>query len=85
VKHLSGAPWTLSLLTNIGLGWKSLQGTNALVYYEKLVNYGRIKFYRINPTGSLNLNRMALIFFFVFFVFPVGGRQSGDDRAEVCQ
>ncbi len=37
MKHLSGAPLCSGLLalhTNTRLGWKSLQGTNALAYYE---------------------------------------------------
>ncbi len=39
VKHLSGSPILgrpLALPINIGLGWKSLPGTNALAYYEKV-------------------------------------------------
>ncbi len=33
--------------TNIRLGWKGLPGTNALAIYQKIVTYGRKKFYNI--------------------------------------
>ncbi len=31
------------------LGWIGPPGTNILVYYEKLINYGCKKFYNISP------------------------------------
>jgi hypothetical protein len=36
VDHLKDASleYALALLTNIGLGWKNLLGTNALAYYK---------------------------------------------------
>jgi hypothetical protein len=49
VKHLSGAPLKVRLLTlsrNNGPGWKGLPGANTLAYYE---NYGHKKFYIIGP------------------------------------
>jgi hypothetical protein len=52
VKHLSSAPLKgrpLALTTNIRLGWKGLPGTNTPAYYEKSVNYGCKKLYRIGP------------------------------------
>jgi hypothetical protein len=51
VKHLSGAPLKgrlLALPTNNVLGWKGLQGANALAYSRKFVTYGRKKFYNID-------------------------------------
>jgi hypothetical protein len=52
VKYLSCASlWGrfLALSANIRLGWIGLPGTNALAYYEKVVNYNRKKLYNIGP------------------------------------
>jgi hypothetical protein len=38
-----------AFLTNNRLGWKGLQGTNTLAYYEYVVNYDRKKFNNIGP------------------------------------
>jgi hypothetical protein len=51
VEHLKGPSFrsALALFANIRLGWKGLPGTNTLAHYEKSVNYGCKKFYRIAP------------------------------------
>ncbi len=51
--RISGAPLQgrfLAFPTHIRLGWKSFPGTNTLANYEKSVNYGHKKFYRISPS-----------------------------------
>jgi hypothetical protein len=51
VKYLSGAPLygrLEALPTYIRHGWKGLPGTYSLVYYKKIVNYSRKKFYDID-------------------------------------
>jgi hypothetical protein len=53
VRHLTSDPLCgrLTLPTNIRLDWKGLSGTITLAY-QKIVNYGRKKFYSIGPIGE---------------------------------
>jgi hypothetical protein len=46
-EHLKGVQ--LKLLSNIKIGWKVLQKTNALAYYAHFVNCGCKKVYNIAP------------------------------------
>jgi hypothetical protein len=51
VEHMKDASlgYAPALSANIKLGWKGLQGTNALAYAKKLVNYDRKKVHNIGP------------------------------------